>query len=420
MVDEGLQPEVFGRNPGTLLAENIFNNLGILEVVTSGGDFRDVTLLQIASDVTDLNPLGQTYFLRSLFQFMSGEKTVEFTDARVPALEILKGRAMETIIITNIDVVYDAYLDKLRLQDPRIEFSASLNTLLEAGKVIAPHLLIVDRDRRGQIVDTWEQIALQLPKSEEREQVRSKLGEIKQRMSTHWLLDAQVEELRNQGLNNSQIAVQLGQSIRRINKSVHRLLTAGRIDRLSKFGRTITEVARILDEHLANNPNEGVVLTEIARKLGITKTRVAQLYHEIAKTKKVPALKFRPDMTKSEALESEARQKRIKRQQLKSEVERLRNRGLGNKKISELTGIPIFRVHYILSQLIKQRKVRRLRRAWKTKEELKILDAKLIKLSSNPNLTLRKIAEMIEDDFYRVMNRRRKLIKAGKLKKRNS
>lgn len=97
--------------------------------------------------------------------------------------------------------------------------------------------------------------------------------------------DEQVKALRDEGLENTEIAKRLDIGWATVARSVRRLLASGEItDKTSsKRHETRGKVLRALQQHQKNHPDELVALSDVARELDISYERVRALYLKLAR-----------------------------------------------------------------------------------------------------------------------------------------
>ncbi|MBI3486506.1 hypothetical protein HY025_06265 [Candidatus Daviesbacteria bacterium] len=96
-------------------------------------------------------------------------------------------------------------------------------------------------------------------------------------ISEYRKLDDHVEGLLKKGLTYKQIAEELNQPIRRVTSAGHRLRGAYRAESRAKSPDTRTAVKKYLDEYQGVKIN----FSEIARKLGVTRERIRQIYDQL-------------------------------------------------------------------------------------------------------------------------------------------
>lgn len=185
---------------------------------------------QAVNEIGD-NPEIQKYLLKTLFQAAAIEGAQEVTDRRDGAFAILTDQAIQPIMKAHSFVLHDAYIEAIGQQTVRNDsVSGSINTLLDTGKAIAPYLPHDLRSIR-QIANAWEAVAGKFPTINDQFHIRSKLEEIKQRMSPTWVIDNKVEMLRRRSsLHNEEIAQLIGEGYNAVVVSVRRLIAAGRIE----------------------------------------------------------------------------------------------------------------------------------------------------------------------------------------------
>ena len=225
-----------GVDQGTLLAERMLGSRETLRALLAGGPSKDIVLQKITATL-EKDPVGQACFLRIIFSNLAKEGGLEVTNRRDGYLAILTDtteegdvlltEAITPLVTANPEVVFDAYLEAVTQQTKENDpFSGSIDTLFEAGKAIAPYVFTGSQERQ-QVTDAWQRVAERFHTIDERFHIRSKIEEIKNRISP---LDRNVEPLRKQGFSNSQIAEKLRRKKTDIEKSVRRLIAAGRIE----------------------------------------------------------------------------------------------------------------------------------------------------------------------------------------------
>lgn len=249
-------------------------------------------------------------------------------------------------------------------------------------------------------------------------------------------LDTQVGKLRGDGLTNPQIAEKLGREKTDIEASAHRLIAAGRIERLSKgprSGESATSFLRILQEFQTAHPTGSVSLSEIAGQLGVSRERARQFYEKLSTTHTLPPksgggmkqlspeylAKLDQEVTRlthqgitvgriAEELHVPAvwvktsqkrsapqnqEQEKQDREEFRSQVEQLRNQGVGTNKIAEILGKTRSQVQRIVTRMLRSGHIQKMRQR-KSPDELVLFDAQVKKLRA-ARLTYQEIAQRL-------------------------
>lgn len=231
-----------GIDNGVQLAESMLSIKSVFDGLIAGGQTKE-NILQERVSYLEKDTSIQASFLRTLFQSLGKEGTVEITNRRDAALEILTDtakdgevrltQAIAPIVKNNLTVVYKAYIAAVKQQtEDNDPISGSIYALLETGKAISP-LLCLDLQRRGVIIAVWEGIAKKFPKddkADERSYVYSEIKKIK-----HVLYcDDQVKKLRDKHYTTPQIAKTLTISVSQVNKSIQRLNVDNQIKKYNR------------------------------------------------------------------------------------------------------------------------------------------------------------------------------------------
>ena len=291
-----------GIDRGTLLAEHMLGSRKTLRALLAGGPSKDIVLQEITATL-EKDPVGQACFLRIIFSNLAREGGLEVTNRRDRALAILTDtaedgtvRLNETLtpfVQSNAPLVYEAYINGIQQQkrenDP---FSGSINTLLDVGKAIAPCVLTGSQERQ-QVADAWERVAEQFPTLNERFHIRSRIEEIKNRISPVAQLDRDVEPLRQQGLTNPQIAQQLGRKVQDIANSARRLIADGRIEPAPK-GKPISQATIQLDSQVEQLRKQRLSNSQIAERLGRKVQDIANSAHRLIADGRIERAKSGP------------------------------------------------------------------------------------------------------------------------------
>lgn len=244
----------------------------------------------------------------------------------------------------------------------------------------------------------------------------------------------------------------IGVSEQTVALAASRLLKKGEISDARGHGRISARSAleQALDGCLAQNPAAPVTFTGLAREIGISRQRVAQLYPEIAAYKPVPPLVSRTidrgqgefdrqvqDLISGGLSIVEIAQQLLVTQQLIRQalsrirhqatqardagIKELRDQGLGEKRIAEVTGIHLGTVGFILRRLTQAGTVERVRKVYRTTQEIDRLKERIVQLRSDPRgLTNRQIAEMTGESLTGVINYTHRLIVEGRIGRRSS
>jgi len=253
------------------LAETVLGNPDILSGLNLDiGDGDKDTILERIVFQLEANLENQKPFINSLFEELAIEGKWNQTNKRDGAFTILTDQAMTPIIEANASFVANAYLEAISLQTYKNDpFSGSIDVLLETGKEIIPYLSL-DPDLKKQIVKAWRKIINKLPLVDEKDQIESGLKKLKYVMSSRWARDNRVEELKNKGLKNPEIAKELGYSVGTVNNSVRSLKDQRRIVEENGSSERIIE----RDNRVEELRNKGLKNPEIAKELGCPKSQV--------------------------------------------------------------------------------------------------------------------------------------------------
>ncbi len=279
---------------GALLAESL-GDRGILRTLLAGGREKEA-ISQLVVSRLEHDPIGQTSFLRTLFENLANEGKLEITNRRDAALAILTEvsgdevhltKVMTPLVIANSTVVCDAYIDAVQQQTGESDIFSAIDALLQVGKAIAPHLPQTAKARQ-QISKAWTQVARERSETDEQKHIRLELAKIKLSMF-YYSGDSDVEELIQQGFTYFQIKEQLGREESSIRASASRLIDAGRIERRTrgghpkedpkeerKVGRPVSQATIQLDNNVEQlrNQNPGLSGIQIAEELGVESWQV--------------------------------------------------------------------------------------------------------------------------------------------------
>lgn len=211
-----------------ILGPNNFRN----EVLSNGPRTRQL-LEDISSSALNLQPEHQLLFFSNIFRALTLEGDPKLnrqdSDQRDFALVILGHSSMAGVIQKHQEAILRLYIEAIQTQNPTANsHNGSIFSLLEAGKIVAPHLQGVNVN---EIVKAWELLASQfgdINEIEVQEYIQSEAQEISFRASIGWF-DLQVARLKNNGLNYKQIAQILGVSGNKVRQSISRQLAAGTI-----------------------------------------------------------------------------------------------------------------------------------------------------------------------------------------------
>lgn len=263
-------------------------------------------------------------------------------------------------------------------------------------------------------------------------------------------IDLKIKELRDRGVPNDEIREQLGLNRSQYSSRIQKLLYQGEIKRYQGDTRRGArfDFSRILDRYTTENPGKPIVFKEIAERLGVSRERVRQLYHQIAAEREVPPVKSRDISEKQEDFDEKVKallaaglglseiaqelcvtnklvreaKPRIHRRFLKereAQISELKGRGLGDKEISKITGLSRGVVSTTLQRLYKKEEAQRVRKEYRNKEEVEQFKEKLVQLRLDPrNLTNRQIAEITGERAGTIMTYTSKLIAEGRIAKR--
>lgn len=185
-------------------------------------------------------PEEEKTFIASLFAFMAVEGDGYVTNMRDAAFTILAHSQFQSILKSNPGIVLRIYIQSIRKQSSENDpYSGSIDTLLDAGKVIASTLRPDKRDL-NRIIMAWQKVSDDMPEDKDRELIDKAVGEIEHAVGPRPFtikfveLDNQVEALSKQGLNRKEIAEVLNMSYVEIRNSRVRLLKAGRVEQRKK------------------------------------------------------------------------------------------------------------------------------------------------------------------------------------------
>lgn len=282
---------------GTLLAESIIDNTKVLHTLIADGQNKDTFLKQVVSKLGNGSTVQACFLRTIFQNIAKeGDlKVTNRRDTAMAILtdtsssgEVSLNVAIAPLVKDNSTVVYDAYIEAVQEQTRDNDvFSGSVDALLEVGKAIAPHLN-QDAQERKKIIDAWEETAEKFHTGDQ-PHIRSKLEEIKKAMSPNSILDL-VEKLRKQGLSNPQIAKQLERKLAAIEKSASRLIAAGRIEASPK-GRAVFEATIQLDSDVEQLRKQGLSNPQIAEQLGRKRTDIKESAHRLIAAGRIERLR---------------------------------------------------------------------------------------------------------------------------------
>lgn len=217
----------------TQLIQGIFNDHELVKRLAVGGN-KD-TLTEKATQINSFDPQEKVLFLEKTFAILS-DSNPRSQDRRDAALNLL--RVMD---LTSVDPegLKDSYLKAVRNLRENLNLDSDpygeIHALLEAGKIIAPFI----KNSKG-IAQAWNPVANAFTRDDCQE-ILDDIEEIKQLTpKTFSESDARVLMLVEKGLQNQEIAAQLGVGILDIRRSLSRLKGKG-IKFLRKRGRTLTQ-----------------------------------------------------------------------------------------------------------------------------------------------------------------------------------
>jgi predicted transcriptional regulator len=288
----------------------------------------------------------------------------------------------------------------------------SIRRLLSAGR-IEPRKRPVNKEReqldnqveqlRNQGLEN-DQIAKQLDKkkwiiekSAQRLLAANRIERLRRRPKEEIVaLDNQVEQFRKQGLGNKEIAEMLEENINAIEMSAHRLIKAGRIE--SQRIRKAKRKQDVLDSQVEKLRNQGLYSSDIARELDEDIAVINRSAVRLIKGGKIERQK--------KPLSDETKK-------LYEDVERLRKQDLNNDQVAESLGVEMKTVRWVVHKLITDGRIEP-RKINKTIEEREQLDSQVEQLR-NQGLGNTKIAASLKEKKSTIANSVRRLVEAGRI-----
>ncbi len=278
-------------NHGVRLAEYILSNKKVLDGLIAGDKVKSQILQAVISRLGNHSE-SQASFFKTLFRNLAMEGPIEITNKRDTAKEILTNgsdidirlnKAITHLIKANQTVVYDEYIRAAQLQTKNNSpLTGSIYTLLEVGKAIAPYLPSEPQSKQ-KIINELRILAKKFDTSDKRLHIESENREIKKRMSDNWLLDDEVRNLIEKGHKKHQIAELLDKNVLHIRNSIRRLIRAGII----KPAVTTPEDLANRDEEIEKLKKEGLTNPEVAKRRGESIQKVNRSVHRLRADKKI-------------------------------------------------------------------------------------------------------------------------------------
>ena len=160
-----------------------------------------------------------------------------------------------------------------------------------------------------------------------------------------------VAEMREQGMNNGEIASVLNLPKHRVEIYASNLIRAGIIQVFPTKNRA-TGIRGLVDPNyvVPNHPdfqrvaelrNQGLNNTQIVEQLGLTPKRVSEIAHKLIKGGVIKPLRGTKDSVSAE-----------RRREIQAKVAELRNQGMRNPEISTTLNVPINSLTWIVHELI--------------------------------------------------------------------
>lgn len=269
-----------------------------------------------------------------------------------------------------------------------------------------------------------------------------------------------VKKSRAEGVKGPETRIQLGLKGYELGRIVRHLLETGQTKQMAKGppnrtievslqkeeGQKTKEAFKIVVErHLANNPNEILVLGNIGIEIGVSRERVRQIkveyeaenkvklpfkkrYKKVIpekeldkKVKKMGNLSVKEIVNQlgvrfADVSQSRARINRAERKTLRNRIIRIRNQeGWGDTRIAGEIGLPLSLVRSTLNQLRAEKKVRRVRKVYRSEQEARDFEDKIEEMIKVQHLSNRKIAAITGDKLGTIVGYRGRLKDQGRL-----
>lgn len=298
---------------GSLLTEQQLNKEEYLDSLLKGESSKNVILRPGVSTLSK-DPFLQRTFLLTMIKNIGREGEGEISKRRSRTMAILiesdneiqLSKSIIPLVCAREPIVYFSYIQEVRQQtnanDP---LSGSIAALLDLGKAIAPYLPIY---RSEQIIIVWEKVAQQFSDAYKRAVIHEKLTDIinsmsknvisenttKKKPSKEAIADREdiVEQLRNQDLNNRQIAEYLNINTSPVNVSSRRLIYSRKIKPLPSGSRAKREAAKERDLKVQQKIEKGItIISQIAQQIDEKPGRVWHSIQRLIKAGKITKLK---------------------------------------------------------------------------------------------------------------------------------
>lgn len=264
----------------SVLVEQILGDDKKLATLVTGTDKDRAAIAVSAVTSTGDDGAVQEAFLTSLVRALAVEGDANETDRRDAAVELLKCAALVDILSRHSEALFDAYCEAINNQTKENDpYAGSINSLLDAGIVIAPYFPINDL-ARTQLTNLWSQRAKDFLRGEGREHIEEQAVRIGERMSELGSRDARVYDLRRRGLKNKEIAGLLAVKEHLVEQSVGRLIESGELvsRRLPKGDTPLVSLKTIDEEQKAQAMAVLVDKVRIGRQEGLTGQEMATLF----------------------------------------------------------------------------------------------------------------------------------------------
>lgn len=254
-----------------------------------------------------------------------------------------------------------------------------------------------------------------------------------------------IKTLRAQGLKNDEIREKLGLTLGQYHARLQKLMKAGEVEAKPKGGGARFAIEQVLEQYMAQNPGKAIILADVAREVGLSRERVRQLFHQIAAKREVPPLISRGlngpqdefdqkvrellledldiseitkklHVTRNIVAKARVRINRIILKEREEIIKPLREQGLTDKRITEITDLPGRVVSRILQNLYKRGEAEKPRKQYRTRQEAKLFTEQVAQLKHDPrNLSHAQIAKITGESIPVVWNYIRKLQVEGRV-----